>query len=545
MNFLNNRINAFVKSALQKHQISHENLKIEINKNISFGHYSTNFAFLNWNKYSNNLNEFLEYLVNIFLEKNKNETLFAKVEYSKNGFINFFLTENLFIECLNLNNTNKKKKFSNLPCKKINLEFVSANPTGFLHIGHARIAVIGKCLVNIAKSLNYKISSWYYVNNAGNQMVNLAKSLEFNYNQIFDISKNAKFTTEEKEEFYKGKEIDYAIKELLDNKKNLKEWNEDDFKTAGENFFLQEIKKDLKNLNIHFDKWIFENKLQKKIKILKKELEEKQLLYFSENAWWVKTSEWGDDKDRVFQKADNTYTYFVVDCILHIEKLKHNYDEIINLFGADHIGYFKRIQSLLKALNYNTKVFHTNYVQLVRLIANNKEIKMSKRAGTSYWMRDLIKEVGADRMKFYLVSQVCTSTLDFDIDFSKNNSSSNPFYYTQYAHARCNQLILKAKKHKKFTENCWENFSIYEISLILNLSELENILLKAWDKKEPHYIYTYLNQLAKLFHAFYRNDNLLVNNKSTFKRRLQIIKWSKKTFKYLFNILSIEALNVL
>ncbi|TQC53975.1 arginine--tRNA ligase [Mycoplasmopsis mucosicanis] len=436
-----------------------------------------------------------------------NELGITNIEIAGPGFINFFIQQTSFVAEINKIlklgvNYGKLNKQGN-----INIEWVSANPTGYMHVGHARNAAIGSTIANICEFAGLNVTREYYINDAGNQINLLAESIFARYQQIFDESYPMK------EDCYKGEDIIWAAQQFQQkygNKfKGVELINEvlDLFKTEGTGLFLEQIKHDLARFNVHFDKYFSEKSLyQNNSQAIKDVIKKLKNTYTQDNALWLKTTLDGDDKDRVLIKSDGSYTYFLPDIAYHDVKFKSNGKDpiILNVWGADHSGYIKRMQSAIKNLGYDANKLVVLCMQLVRLIKNGEEFKMSKRKGTSFWLREFIDLVGTDSARFILLDRTTNTKLDFDIDLASAKTNDNPSFLVQYANARAYSLLQKANVLDKQIQAS-EYESKAEIKLVSTLLEFPNIIEKSVEKLTTNILTQYLIRIAKEFNSWYSN----------------------------------------
>ena len=490
---------------------------------------------------------------------------FSKIEIAKPGFINFTFKNNIVVNFLNKIDSNfgflnNKKK------KKINIEFVSANPTGPLHIGHCRGAIFGDVLCNFLKSYGHDVTKEYYINDYGNQLQLFVKSIYF---RILEIVKNEKFP--EGDGLYPGDYIiDIANKILKENKiNNLEKFEEvKHFLTPiSIKVAMDIIKDDLKKMGINHDIFVSESEIVNKNILIKaiEKLKSKGDIYKGilpkpkgdiedwepREQLLFKSTNYGDDVDRALQKSDNSWTYFANDIAYHFDKLNRNFDYYINILGADHSGYIKRLSSAVNALNEKIK-FKIKISQIVKLYKSGKPYRMSKRAGDFILVKDLIDAVGKDSVRFMMVYRSSQSPLDFDFDKVTDKTKENPIFYVQYACARLNSLFEKTGMDiNKEIENpkleCLTN--IHEINLIKKILEWPKIINLCYNNLEVHYIPYYLYELSSEFHSFWNagkiDENLKIvghNDKRVTLARLFLLQKLYFVIKKGLNILDIKML---
>jgi arginyl-tRNA synthetase len=560
------KLNIFFKS-LEKNNIiklpdNFNNFSVEIPKIKTHGDLSTNapmiFAKIN------NLNP-IELATNIKKELEGKFEEILKIEVAKPGFLNFFFNKKFwydFLKTVNVNFGNNQ----NLESKKILVEYVSANPTGPLHVGHCRGAVFGDILANLLKFVGHKVVKEYYINDYGNQINQFVKSV---YHRILELKNNIPFP--EDQGLYPGDYVIDIAKNILKNKKIP---NFDNYDLIFENFkdlcikeAMHLIKSDLKKLGIVHDSFVSEkslvnkNVVEKVLKILKdhdyvyegilekpkgNEVEDweprKQLLF--------KSTKFGDDMDRALKKSDGSWTYFANDVAYHFDKIERKFDLLINVLGADHAGYLKRQASCVLALSQNKQKIICKVCQLVKLFKSGEQFKMSKRAGDFITASDLINEVGKDSVRFMMIYRSNDSQLDFDFDLVTDQSKENPVFYVQYAYARICSVFRKTAYNDKEQKNTNLNLLTQEIEIdiIKKISEWSKCLELSAFHLEPHRLPFYLYELASLFHTYWNlgneNDNLkFLNDKNLDLQssRLFLIKKIQLVLKSGLDILNVNA----
>ncbi len=508
-----------------------KNISFEFPRDRSHGDFSTNAAMVLSKRYNLDLEIIFNNVVKIFSETHD----FTNIEIAKSGFINFFIKDSILYELLS-SIIKEEEKFGKTNIgrnQKVNVEYVSANPTGPLHVGHTRGAVFGDTLSNLLSFVGYDVCREYYINDSGEQITKLAKSVYIRYLQSLGETKE-----EIQEGFYPGEYL-IELGEKLKNKfgSKFKDSSEDVwlelFKKESINFVMNLIKEDLNSLNIKHNVFTSEKKLLNDNKVDKtfNLLNEKNLLYegitsppkgSNKDEWsevkhtLFKSKEFGDDEDRVVKKHNGEWTYFMPDIAYHLDKYERGYKKIINIFGADHSGYINRMKSAVKAISDSKADFEIKTCQLVRLSRSGKPIKMSKRSGSFITLSEIIDEVGSDAVRFMMVSRKNDAQLDFDFEVFKNENNDNPIFYIQYAHARISSLINNASEKLNIKEI---DESISDLNLLKNINERNIIMLLANYPKiieqsalfmEPHRISFYLRDLSSAFHQYW---NLKVNNK--------------------------------
>ena len=559
---LNNFFKDLEKNKIIKLPKNFDNFSVEIPKVKTHGDFSTNAPMIFAKE--NNLNPIdLANIIKKELEGKFNEIL--KIEIAKPGFLNFFFDKNFWYDFLKAIDNNFGKNQS-LKSKKILIEYVSANPTGPLHVGHCRGAIFGDILANLLSFVGNKVIKEYYINDYGNQINQFIKSVYF---RILELKNNISFP--EDQDLYPGDYIiDIAKKILIKNQiLNFDNYNLifNDLKNLSINEAMNLIKNDLRTLGIIHDNFVSENYIvnqklvEKALNILKDRdyvyegiLEKpkgndvddweprKQILF--------KSTKFGDDTDRALKKSDGSWTYFANDVAYHLNKIERKFDLLINVLGADHAGYLKRQASCVAALSENKQQIISKVCQLVKLFKSGNQLKMSKRAGDFITASDLINEVGKDSVRFMMIYRSNDSQLDFDFDLVTDQSKENPVFYVQYAYARICSLFKKNKYEPSSEKQL--NLSLLnqeiEIDIIKKISEWPKCLELSAYHLEPHRVPFYLYELASLFHTYWNsgneNDNLKIlnENKPDLQfARLFLIKKTQIVIKTGLNILNVTA----
>ncbi|AWX70352.1 arginine--tRNA ligase [Mycoplasmopsis anatis] len=429
------------------------------------------------------------------------------VDLAKPGFINIVLSNKAFLSILNNVLDSKINYGSNLfeNTDKYIVEFVSANPTGFLHVGHARGAIIGDTLVRILRHVGFDVIAEYYVNDAGNQINVLIESTKVRYFNLFDID------LQMPEDCYRGLDIvwlaseikkEYGDEFLLDFELKIKK-----FREICISKLMDKIREHLRELNVSFDVFTSEfDDIYNKNKITPIFDKLKNHIYEKDGATFLKTSEFGDDKDRVLVKSDGSYTYFTPDIAYHNDKLSRA-NKLINVWGADHSGYINRMEIALECLGYNKEDMDILVVQLVRLIKDGNEFKMSKRAGTSVTLADLLEASSTDAIRFTMLTRDANTKFDFDIDKANQKDINNPVFGVQYAHSRACSLIKKYVPNSPEAIN--DDFDEKTKKLIIQLDILPDVLRSVAQTKKVQLLSSYVMNLANAFNSFYSNTKIL------------------------------------
>ena len=520
--------------------VDKNDFSVEIPKDKNHGDYSTNAAM----RYAKILRKSPREIAENLSKTLQDSDIIEKIEIAGPGFINFFIRNDSLTKIISdiLKNGENYFKSNIGGGTKIMVEYVSANTTGDLHLGHARGAAYGDTLTRILSFVGYDVLREYYVNDAGNQIEVLGNSLFERYKEAlglpFDLSKIG----------YQGKDVIKLAHDIAAQDKN--KWVDDDsierkdyFKKVGTKLELDKIKKDLDLYRIHFDHYQSELDLYRsgKVENALKEVKKTPYTYELDGALWLKTTEFGDDKDRVLIKSDGSLTYFTPDISYHKDKFDRGYDKLIDILGADHHGYIARLKAGLKILGYNPDNLDIAIVQMVRLMENGEEVKMSKRTGNAVTIRELCEDVGVDVARYFFISKPIISHLDFDLGLARNQSNENPVYYIQYAYARMMSILRKDDSYEiKDSYSLLNNEK--EIQLIKHLGELKHVLEDVTKVKEVNIVANYAYRLAQLFHSFY-NDLTVIDkdNEALTKERLSLVKACAITLKTTLSLLGIEA----
>ncbi len=529
-----------IKEAVKKAfdiELEENNIVIETPKVKDHGDFSTNVAMQLTRQLRQNPRMIAEKIVANIESENV-----EKMDIAGPGFINFILSKGRFTKVIE-EVLSKRENFGQQPSNgiKVNLEYVSANPTGSLHLGHARGAAWGDSCARIMKKAGYDVTREYYVNDAGNQITNLALSLNARYRQAHGIE------TEIGQDGYLGEDVkqkaeqlakDYPEKYLEPTEENLKF-----FRKEGIKFELDKIKTDLDNYRVHFDVWSSEQTIRDSGDVDRalKVLDEKGYTYESEGALWFKTTELGDDKDRVLRKTDGSYTYLVPDIAYHNDKYKRGYDLLVDFLGADHHGYIPRLKASMQALGNDPDKLNVDIIQMVRLVSDGKEVKMSKRLGNATTINELCDSVGVDAARYFFVQRALDSHLDFDIELAKRQSNDNPVYYAQYAHARmCS--IQKQAKDIELADSFEDLTDEKEIELMKTLQEFNKVIIESAKTRQVHKVCHYIQTLASKFHSFYNACKVIDrDNMKLSSQRLALVKATQIVLANALETVGVEA----
>ena len=424
---------------------------------------------------------------------------------------------------------------------RVNLEYVSANPTGNLHLGHARGAAWGDSVARLMQASGYAVTREYYVNDAGNQIVNLGKSLQARYREHLGLP------FELPADGYHGEDVrEIAIALAEENGYRYAQESEENlkfFKQQGIAFELAKIRKDLDYYRVHFDVWSSEQAIRDagKVEEALQVLAEKGLTYEKEGALWFATTRFGDDKDRVLRKTDGSYTYLVPDIAYHKDKMDRGYDQLVDFFGADHHGYVPRLKASIAALGNDPDKLSVDIIQMVRLVENGQEVKMSKRLGNAVTIRELCDEVGVDAARYFFVQRALESHLDFDLGLARSQSNDNPVYYAQYAHARMCSILRSADGYPQ-AESYERLTHEKEIELMKYINEFTSVVAEAARLRAPHKVCNYIQKLAQKFHSFYNACKVLdAKDEVLSAQRLALVQATRITLKNALTLIGVEA----
>ena len=541
-------------------------LSIDYSSKSKQGDLSTNILLILRKKNLNKDFNLDSYVSNFFT----NLQYIEKILIAKAGFVNIFIKKNFIINELKnqIINQGYKNEYAKIKKNKINIEFVSANPTGPIHVAHIRGAVLGDVLSSVLESIGHEVTREYYVNDAGSQIKTLGKSLFKRYQQLFDI--DVELINDE----YPGNYL-IDIANLIKNEDDDKWINFKDkihlnnyFESYATNFLIKNIKDDLSLININFDKFTFESQIVNSNLIDKvfSILNEKNLIYEGilkkplgddDDQWeprkqlLFRSTIFSDDNDRAFKKADGEWTYFANDAAYHYDKYQRGYDKLINIWGADHIGYIKRMKSIVDATSNKNDYLDVFICQIVRLIQNNEILKMSKRDGNFVTLKKIHDKVGTDALRYFMISSKNETPMDFDMDKVIEKNKDNPVFYCQYAYARSSSVMRKASDIKSIPHltdslNLFDKSSVsdYEWEIILKILFWPNILLQAAENKQPHRITLYLEDLCSHFHSFWNkgkdNNSLRMLDENNVKKTITKLIWIKA-----FNIVLNSAFKII
>ena len=472
----------------------------------------------------------------------------ASVTVAGPGFINFKMKESALSDCINhiLDAGDSWGKTAAGNGEKVLVEFVSANPTGDLHCGHARGAAWGDALCRVLSAAGYDVLREYYVNDAGHQIDMLAESMLSRYFAVF--GKDYPLP----EDGYHGADIIAVAKQIAETDGD--KWLDADpeermnyFKDKGIEMKLDQIRKDLALFRVSFDSWIHERYFYednaKRINDVLAVMAEKNLTYEKDDALWFRSSEYGDDKDRVLRKSTGLLTYLTPDIANHVYKYERGYTKLIDLWGADHHSYVIRMKCALQALGYDPDSLVVDLIQMVRMVSNGEEVKMSKRTGNAITIRELCEDVGVDAARWFFVSKEAGTHMDFDMDLARQKTNDNPVYYAQYAYTRMFNILAREDVKEFVKEDAYPLLTEEkELAILKQLTEFPDIVAEAAAHRSPNRICTYCQQMAKNFHSYYNSCRVNdPSNPELTNQRLGLITAAMITMKNALDLIGVSA----
>ena len=472
-----------------------------------------------------------------------------KAEVAGAGFINFFLKHDIIYDTL-CHILEQGKQYGQAPLRAedtVQVEYVSANPTGPLHVGHGRGAAYGSALVNLLRAAGYNVQSEYYINDAGNQMNNLAASVNARYLEL--LGKKAEIP----ENGYHGADIIDTARAIIeqDGDKYLQMDEKDRleiFKNRAYEEKLKALKRDLESFNVTYDKWFSERTLHPEaIKKACETLKGNGNMYEKDGALWLKSTAYGDDKDRVVIRDNGVPTYLAADIAYHKNKYERQFKKLINIWGADHHGYVARVKAAMAALGLDPNQLEILLLQMVSLFRNGELVKMSKRTGQAITLNELIEEVGTDAARYFFIMRSLDTQLDFDLDLAKSHSNENPVYYIQYANARIFSIYKQVAENGDVFDMTWKNTKWdklkeeRELALIKKMAAYPEEIRKAATDRAPHRIAHFVYEMAGLFHAFYNNCHIIQTDKELEEARLALVTAVQITIANCLTVLGISA----
>ncbi len=520
-------------------------IEVEATKDKKHGDFATNVAMVLASMTKENPRRIAEHIKNHF----DTEGVIERIEIAGPGFINFFVRESVWPSLLEAIDR-KGGDYGQTDLgrgKKVQIEFVSANPTGPLHIGHARGAVVGDVLARLLEACGYFVSREYYINDAGNQMNNLGKSVYLRVREL--LGEVVDFP----ETCYKGDYIKELAGEILKREgRSILDKPEEELIGTLTDFaaqaILEGIREDLRVFGVSFDRYFSERELYRDdgVMTLLRELEAEDFIYRDDDTSWFRTTRFGDEKDRVVIRQNGEPTYFAADIAYHKNKFERGFDTLIDIWGADHHGYIPRMQACVQALGYPREALRVVLVQLVNLLREGKPVAMSTRSGQFDTLREVIDEVGKDAARYNFLMRRSDSHLDFDLEIAKQQSNENPVYYVQYAHARiCS--ILRLAEERGYAIPSYQDVDLSaigipeEIALVKTLLTFPEVVESAASTLEPHRLTFYLNDLAGQFHSYYNKNKVLTEDRSQSTARLFLVKSIRTIFANALGVLGVSA----
>ncbi|NLL74164.1 MAG: arginine--tRNA ligase [Erysipelothrix sp.] len=542
MNFIEETLVAAIEEIIKKEfGIEKESglVMLEIPNKTENGDYATNIAM----RLTKRVGKAPRDVASVIVEGLSDHEMISSIVVAGPGFINFFIKPDVMAGVIpiirNLDRNYGSSDFGE--GRKILLEYVSANPTGQLHVGHARGAAWGDSLLRILNFAGYKADGEFYVNDLGNQITMLSHSLFARYQQALGV--DAKMP----EDGYHAQDIKDIALDVIEQEGDV--WLDKDqslwepyFKELGIKFELDRIKRDLVTFNVRIDNYVSEKSLYDEGRVEKSlnELKDRGFTYEADGALWLRTTDFKDDKDRVMIKSDGSYTYLVPDIGYHLYKLERGYDELIDLLGGDHHGYIARMEAALEALGYKD-VFDVDIIQMVRLIEDGVEVVMSKRTGNAVGLIELVDDIGVDATRYFFVSRALQTPLDFDMTLARSKANDNPVFYAQYAHARiCS--ILRTVGSVDEVKNLDALVHPKEIELLKHLNEFPSVVADAAKSRQVHKVANYIHNLSSLFHSFYGAVKVIdTENADETAQRVLLLDATRITLRNALDLIGVSA----
>ncbi|WP_425059703.1 Arginine--tRNA ligase [Sporomusa carbonis] len=520
-------------------------IALEVPPQKEFGDYATNFAMQSAKAAKTNPRIIAQAIV-----ERLDAPWLDKAVIAGPGFINFYLKSDwLYRELAQILAAGDTFGQSNSgQGERVQVEFVSANPTGPLHVGHGRGAAVGSALVNLLKAAGYNVEAEFYINDAGNQIDNLAASVNARYLEL--LGQPTRFP----EDGYHGQDIIDTAKRIIQHHGekylNMPEAERlAEFKELALAEKLAALKDDLEQFGVTFDVWFSERTLHSSGAVAEtcKLLKSNGSIYEKDGALWLKSTTYGDDKDRVVIRDNGVPTYLAADIAYHRDKFSRGFNRVINIWGADHHGYISRVKAAIAAMGYNPDNLEVLILQMVSLYQNGELVKMSKRTGQGVTLSELIEEVGRDAARFFFIMRSTDSQLDFDLDLAKSSSNDNPVYYIQYAHARISSIFRQALEAGIMIPSVWDEVNLAvlaeqaEVDLIKKMAEFPDEVASAARERAPHRIARYAHELAGMFHTFYNQCRIIGVDAGLQSARLALVTAVRSTIRQALNILGVAA----
>lgn len=516
-------------------------IEIEVPNDAANGDFSTNVAM----KLARTLRKPPFVIADMIVAQFNRHDMFRAIEVAKPGFINFYVDKRIYLSLIPIINKlghayGNSKIGEN---ESINIEFVSANPTGSLHIGHARGAAAGDSLARVLTKAGYSVTKEFYVNDGGNQIHNLALSIDARYKALFNEEVSMP------EDGYYGKEI-IALAEAIKHEvkdRYLKEDGYQFFKKYGVDFLLDALKKDLEAFHVHFDVWFSEASLYEthQIEETLTYLKEHDHTYMHEDALWIKSSLHGDEKDRVIVKSDGSYTYLLPDIAYHKNKLSRGFTKLIDILGGDHHGYVPRLKAAIEMVGGDKDLLDVELLQMVKVMQDGEEVKMSKRSGKAITLIDLIEEVGADPIRYFFAARSLNTHMELDLDLALKESNENPVFYAQYAHARIASILRSAQERGIELDLSLSTFNHLThpkaLELLNILSTYQETIEESAMKRIPHKVAQFVQRLATALHSYYAEEIVLSHDVEASKERLALLHAVKIVLSDALGLIGVHA----
>ena len=522
-------------------------IEVEVPANHDHGDYASNVALILAAQAKQNPRKIAQIIQENLADP---ENIIARTQIAGPGFLNIFIKENIWQQTLK-SIEEKKENFGRSSLgnsKKVQVEFVSANPTGPLHIGHARGAVVGDVITNLLTAVGYAVSKEYYINDAGNQMNNLGKSVLLRYREL--LGEKIEFL----ETCYRGNYIKDIAANVIKAEGNVYLTVEEGktisyFTGIAGQAILEEIKVDLRDFGVTFDEYFSEKELYQNNGVvnLLDSLRKQNFVYSDGETLWFRTTDFGDEKDRVVIRKNGEPTYFAADIAYHQNKFSRGFEMVIDIWGADHHGYMPRLWAGIQALGHDKNELKIILVQLVNLLRDGVPVAMSTRSGEFVTLREVLDEVGKDAARYNFLMRRSDSHLDFDLELAKKQSNENPVYYVQYAHARICSIIRMAQQEHGIVLPVYKDINPAllnepeEMTLIKLMARYPEVIEGAARSLEPHRITFYLNELASVFHSYYNKNKVISDNKELTAARLFLIKAISIILENALKILGVNA----
>jgi len=521
-------------------------VEVDATKENSHGDYATNIAMILASSLKMNPRKIAETIVDNLHDA---ENILQTVEIAGPGFINFFMKDNIWVTLLReVDEKNERFGHSDLGRgKRVQVEFVSANPTGPLHIGHARGAVIGDVIANILRSVGYSVSKEYYINDAGSQMDTLGRSVLYRYRELLGD------TVDYPDDCYQGEYIRDLAGELAEKDGTMYYSQPDEetiplFTGYASRSIMMGIKKDLEDFGVVFDCFFSEKELHQNDSVLQliAQLQEKDFIYKDGDTLWFRTTDFGDEKDRVVIRENGEPTYFAADIAYHHNKYMRSFDTVIDIWGADHHGYVPRMYAGIQAIGKEKHALEVVLVQLVSLLRDGEPVAMSTRAGEFVTLKEVVDEVGKDASRYNFLMRRSNSHLDFDLELAKKQSNENPVYYVQYAHARICSILRTAEERghsiPDYSEVDLRLLTLpEEFNLIKAIDRFPELIEGSATSLEPHRIPFYINDLASIFHSYYNKHRVVSDDAALTGARLFLMKCVGIVLRNALRLLGVSA----